>query len=130
MLALAVFSLSIYICLRDIALHRISNYSNFALLILLSLDLDLAPPRLVLVALLFAISISAICRFGGGDFKLLALLIATQGAVVISREYLELFLLAASISLTLAVVVRRSLAGSIPMAPAILTPFLILYLAI
>ncbi|CAN2199922.1 hypothetical protein MCEMRE196_00766 [Candidatus Nanopelagicaceae bacterium] len=130
MLLSMVLILCIYICFRDIAEHKISNFSNIALLILLFLDRNFASFILVLVGLLITLAMAMLCGFGGGDTKLLSVLIVSQGSVVISLDYLQLFLISSGISLAMAVVARRSFTGAIPMAPAILTPFIIGYLAI
>jgi Flp pilus assembly protein protease CpaA len=130
MLLPMVLILCIFIAVRDIAEHKISNFSNIALLILLLLDRNVASFVLVLVGLLITLAMAMLCGFGGGDMKLLFVLIVSQGSVVISLDYLQLFLISSGISLAMAVVARRSFTGAIPMAPAILTPFIIGYLAI
>jgi Flp pilus assembly protein protease CpaA len=84
----------------------------------------------IAVTLLLTISL----RIGGGDFKLFSLLLISQGQLVFSREYFEILTLCifASLLLTTLHALRRNfrLGGSIPLAPAILAPFTVIYLDI
>ena len=122
--------LSLFISVRDIAEHRISNRSNFALLLLLLSDPHCASIKVALLGLFITVFTSILLGFGGGDIKLLSVLIMSQGSIVIARDFLQLFLFGAGVSLLIAIAARRSLTGALPMAPAILTPFVIRYLAI
>jgi Flp pilus assembly protein protease CpaA len=130
MLSLFVLILSLCISVRDIAEHRISNFSNFALFLLLLFDPHFASIKVALLGIFITVCLSIFSGFGGGDIKLISLLIMSQGSIVIALDYFQLFLISSTVSLAIAVVARRSFAGAIPMAPAILTPFMIRYLAI
>jgi hypothetical protein len=74
--------------------------------------------------------IALIFNIGGGDFKLFAILVSTQGLLIASAAYFSLFLACSTLSLIFSVLLHGGLRGSIPLAPAILAPFLYLYLAI
>lgn len=122
--------LSLFISVRDILEHRISNVSNFALFLLLLFDPHFASIEVALLGIFMTICFAIFSGLGGGDVKLLSLLIMSQGSIVISLEYFQLTLITSAISLVIAVLARRSLNGAVPMAPAILAPFLFRYLAI
>lgn len=81
-----------------------------------------------LVTSVFLISI--LCRVGGGDIKLFGVLIVTQGSYLASFDYLRGLLNTTVIMVAVTVTYRRSLQGSIALAPVILAPFLWLYLEI
>jgi len=130
MLLFLLVALCFYISLRDIAAHRIDNASNLSLFLLLSIDRNTESLRVTIIALICNLAFSILFRFGGGDFKLFSVLILTQGEVLISTLYLQLFAVFATISFMISAAARRSFSGAVPMAPAILTPFLIGYLAI
>jgi Flp pilus assembly protein protease CpaA len=84
----------------------------------------------ILSALVLSISLG----IGGGDFKLFSLLLLAQGQLVISREYFQLLSLCIGASLLIATMLalkmKQRLAGSIPLAPSILAPFVAIYLDI
>ena len=73
---------------------------------------------------------SMIFKVGGGDFKLLSLLFLTQGEVVASARYFTFLFLSLSAALFISAISRRSLRGSIPLAPSLLLPFVVIYLDI
>lgn len=122
--------ISLYIALRDVKTHKISHTSLLALSIPLSLNMHRIFLWQSLLLILATLLVSLLFGIGGGDFKLLALLILTQGALVASITYLQILLMAISLSLLISIIVNRSLKGSIALAPAILLPFMACYLAI
>lgn len=103
-------------------------------LLLFAIPLAITPYRApipsILLASLFLTLFTLMTKLGGGDLKLFLLLFIFQGAVVISLEYLQWLLLAASVEVCVFTILRRSFGGSIPLAPAILAPFILCYLAI
>lgn len=130
MVASAVTCISLLIALIDIREHRIRNTH----LLLLAIPLSITRYQIswieILVFVLLTLVISLVFRVGGGDFKLFSLLIATQGELIASAIYFYLFAISVSVSSAISLVIRRNLSASIPLAPAILAPFLYLYLAI
>lgn len=125
---IALIALSIHISLFDIKVHRIQNIS----LIVLTPLLLFSPHTLALSdAVLLVIVVSTICivaQIGMGDVKLLALLIAFQGEIMVQPAWLVLFSFVAIISTIAHAIQRRGLSGDIALAPAILIPFLAIYL--
>jgi Flp pilus assembly protein protease CpaA len=121
---------AISICAIDIRSHRIPNKVS-ALFFLVTL---VNPHRVQIlisaIALVLSIAIFTLTRIGMGDIKVAASLIVNQGSLVLSYQYLK----GLSIALTLAIVLhlysKRSLKGSVAFAPVLLSPFLLLYLAI
>lgn len=122
--------ISLFIALRDVKTHKITHASLLALSIPLSLNMHRIFLWQSLLLILATLLVSLLFGIGGGDFKLLALLILTQGALVASITYLQILLMAISLSLLISIIVNRSLKGSIALAPAILLPFMACYLAI
>lgn len=122
--------ITIYIALIDLRFHKIQHFSLAVLALPLLLDLHPLPAFQALLLLLLTLVFTLLCGFGGGDFKLLALLISTQGALISSPLYLQGVLISTLLSLLFALVVHRSLRAEIPMAPALLAPFMAIYLAI
>lgn len=130
MTSLGVIAISIFITVDDLQNHRIQHISLLLFAIPLVIAQHRAPIQSILPATLFLILSTVVTKLGGGDLKLLLLLLVFQGAVVISLEYFQWFLLACSVEVCFFAILRRSFWGSIPLAPAILAPFLALYLAI
>lgn len=130
MVSLGVIALSIFITVDDLQNHRIRHVPLLLLAISLAITPYRAPIPSILLASLFLTLFTLMTKLGGGDLKLFLLLFIFQGAVVISLEYLQWLLLAASVEVCIFTILRRSFGGSIPLAPAILTPFILCYLAI
>jgi Flp pilus assembly protein protease CpaA len=127
---ISIILFSFYIAYVDIRTHTISDKKNFLLLLLLLVDIhSLSLPHFFL-AWLALILICLVAHLGGGDFKLLTVLLATQGKLLLSASYGIGFTIAASASFLVVLLIRRNLGGSVPMGPAILAPFAISYLAI
>jgi Flp pilus assembly protein protease CpaA len=130
MLPITIILFSFYIAYVDFRTHAISDKKNFLLFLLLLADTNsLSLPHFFL-AWLMLILISLVTHLGGGDFKLLTVLLATQGKILLSASYGVGFTIAASSSFLVVLLIRRNLGGSVPMGPAILAPFAISYLAI
>jgi len=130
MISLGVIALSLFITFGDLQNHRIRHISLLLLAIPLVIGPHRAPIQSILLASLFLILITVVTKLGGGDLKLFLLLFITQGAIVISLAYLQYFLLACFVEVCVFAMSRRSFGGSIPLAPAILAPFILCYLAI
>lgn len=127
--ATIIFSI-LYIALRDLHTHTITDKSNFALFLLLLIDANpLSLPHLLL-AWLTLIIVCLATRLGGGDFKLISVLLVTQGKVLLSANYVLGIAIATSLTVLASLLIRRNLHDSVPMGPAILAPFTISYLAI
>lgn len=130
MLEMTIVLISLYISVVDLISHRISHYS----LILLSIPLLLNPHGMRVEVLLMGIAVltllTLISSLGGGDFKLLLVLLISQGSLVMSLAYLQIFLFVAFIQVVIFALIRKGFQGAIPLAPSILAPFLLCYLAI
>jgi hypothetical protein len=118
------------IVIYDLRFHLITNRALTFLAFLLLQDLHLASLQSIALSELLIAFLSLGLRFGGGDFKLLSLLTITEGRLLISIEYLHWFFAAIILSLLMKCAITGSGRGSLAMAPSILAPFLILYLAI
>lgn len=130
MVCASIFIVSFYIALRDIKTHTITNKSNFVLFLLLLFD---ANPLTLFHTLLTWLTLTIIClvtHLGGGDFKLLTVLLVTQGKVLLSAHYGSGIAIAITLTVLISLLFRRNLDDSVPMGPAILAPFTISYLAI
>lgn len=130
MLAAVILLFTFHISLKDIESHRISDTSNFILFLLLAINPH--PVNLIrfTVAWLLLILLSTVTHLGGGDFKMLTILLLTQGDILLTASYGLQFSIATTITLLSCLVSRRNVEGSIPMGPAILAPFTFAYLAI
>lgn len=122
--------MSLVISFIDIRDHRIYNSH----LLIFAIPLSISSHRISLIEILglvlLALTFSLSFGIGGGDFKLFALLIAAQGGLIASATYFDLFFISASLSSLIFLSIHRNFRASIPLAPAILAPFLYLYLAI
>jgi len=130
MLPATIILFILYIAFNDLRTHMITDKSNFALLLLLLFDANPLPLLHLLLAWLILIAICLATQLGGGDFKLLTVLLATQGKVLLSASYGVGIATAASLTVFVVLLLRGNLDDSVPMGPAILAPFAISYLAI
>jgi Flp pilus assembly protein protease CpaA len=126
----SVVLISLYIAIYDIKDHRIRNLHLLIFLLPLALSAHRASFLPSVLSILLALLTCILFRIGGGDFKLFSLLVLTQGDTVLTRQYFTLFLISISCSLAISLFFKRSLTGSIALAPSILAPFLLLYLDI
>ena len=77
-----------------------------------------------------ALSLSVAFKIGMGDFKLFSALVITQGALVLTVDFLSRLFLITLITVIITVVRRTGLSGSIAFAPCIAIPFGLVYLGI
>ena len=92
MLSLAILPIGILIIVRDFHTHRISNISTLVLLSFLLSDPHLAPPIPAIVTTLSLSIVFYLFGIGMGDLKLIVGLIALQGELILSIQYLQLAL--------------------------------------
>ncbi len=85
---------------------------------------------MTILVILLSFVLSIIFGIGGGDFKLFAGMTIAQGSIIRSESYLLGLALTITISTMLSFAFTRSLRSEVPLAPALLTPFALLYLAI
>lgn len=130
MLKILLLILSLYISVVDIQTHRISNLSNLALGSLLIFDIHNIEIWMTLIFICLALIATLIIRLGMGDFKLIVVLLITQSAIVVSLQYLSLFLMTATATICISILTRKGLTGSVAFGPTILLPFTAIYLAI
>lgn len=130
MLTATIILFALYIALRDLQTHTITNKINFAFFLLLLIDTNPLSLRHLLLAWLTLIIVSLVTQLGGGDFKLITVLLVTQGKVLLSAHYGSGIAIAITLTVLISLLFRRNLDDSVPMGPAILAPFTISYLAI
>lgn len=130
MLNSIVISSCLFISIKDICTHRISHQSSLFLFLLLLVKPQ--PTSLIATFLILIVSLVASVLFGigGGDFKLFAGLTIAQGSLIRSERYLLGLVLTLAISILISFAHTRSLHRAIPLAPALLAPFALSYLAI
>ena len=89
---------------------------------------QIAAVKIVLI-LIFMWILGLFSKVGMGDLKLLTILVVLQGEVVIDSRTWTLFTVITLASIIIHRVIERSLKGDIPLAPAILVPFVSIYLS-
>ena len=130
MLPATIILFALYIALSDLRTHKITDNSNFVFCLILLIDANPLPLLYLLMAWFALIAICLATQLGGGDFKLLTVLLLTQGKVLLSASYGVGIAISASLTVLIFLLIRRNLDGSVPMGPAILVPFTFSYLAI
>lgn len=125
-----VISSCLFIALKDIYTHKISHQSNLMLFLLLLVKPQPTSFTATFLILIGSLVASILFGIGGGDFKLFAGLTIAQGALIRSEMYLMGLVLALAISILFSFAHTRSLHRAIPLAPALLAPFALSYLAI
>lgn len=128
MLTLMISLQSLRICFIDIKTHRIRNLDLILLLLPLAFDRNSTSYITDIHYIFLAFAISLLCRIGGGDFKLFSILVITQGALISTPTYYMELLIVTVFLLVFTVLDNRRWGGSVPLAPAILLPFLLSYL--
>jgi Flp pilus assembly protein protease CpaA len=118
------------IIFNDIREHRIYNWHLLILLLLLAYNAKYSSLFTSVVAIVGIWTLSIACNIGGGDAKLLSLLVIFQGQSLLTVRYFSLVLISSSLSLLVYLLHKRTLQGSLPLAPAILLPFIAIYLNI
>ena len=125
---LFLIGITLYISITDIRFHRIPNISLLFLIIALLYSMhQIAAVKIVLILISMWI-LGLFSKVGMGDLKLLTILVVLQGEVVIDSRTLTLFTVITLASIIFHRLVERSLKGDIPLAPAILVPFVSVYL--
>ena len=125
---LFLIGIALYILISDIRFHRIPNISLLFLIIALLYSMhQIAAVKIVLILISMWI-LGIFSKVGMGDLKLLTILILLQGEVVIDSRTWILFSVCTVLSIIFHRLVERSLKGDIPLAPAILVPFVSVYL--
>ena len=125
---LFLIGITLYILISDIRFHRIPNISLLFLTIALMYSMhQISAVKIVLILISMWI-LGIFSKVGMGDLKLLTILILLQGEVVIDSRTWILFSVCTVLSIIFHRLVERSLKGEIPLAPAILVPFVSVYL--
>lgn len=119
----------IFICLSDIRWHRVPNLALLIISLTLVFSLNSLSLGMTSLILILIWSAGLMAKIGMGDLKLLTILTIFQGETVIDSMMWILTLAITAISLLIHLLRRRSLAGDIPLAPAIVIPFIALYLS-
>ena len=126
---LFLIGIALYILISDIRFHRIPNISLLFLIIALLYSMhQIAAVKIVLILISMWI-LGLFSKVGMGDLKLLTILVVLQGEVVIDSRSWTLFTVITLASIIIHRVIERSLKGDIPLAPAILVPFVSIYLS-
>lgn len=118
------------IIFKDIHEHRIYNWHLLILFLLLAYKAEYLSLFTSVVSLVLIWVLSIACNVGGGDAKLLSLLVIFQGQSLLTVRYFSLLLICSLLSLLVYLLHKRTLQGSLPLAPAILLPFIAVYLNI
>lgn len=127
-LDLLLIGITLYISFSDIRFHRIPNISLLFLIIALLYPVHQISQVKIVLILIFIWILGILSKVGMGDLKLLTILIVLQGEVVIDSRTWILFSVCTVLSIIFHRLVERSLKGEIPLAPAILVPFVSVYL--
>jgi Flp pilus assembly protein protease CpaA len=125
-----IVSILAFITVVDIHTHRITNRSLFILGLALFADMHSASLIHILIAVAIALSLSVAFKIGMGDFKLFLALVITQGALVLTVDFLSHLFLITLVTVIITIVRRKGLSGSIAFAPCIAIPFGLAYLGI
>ena len=125
---LFLIGITLYILISDIRFHRIPNISLLFLTIALLYSMHQISAVKIALILIFMWILGIFSKVGMGDLKLLTILILLQGEVVIDPRTWILFSVCTVLSIIFHRLVERSLKGEIPLAPAILVPFVSVYL--
>lgn len=83
-----------------------------------------------MAALFLLLLLTFTTDIGGGDIKLMAILIGTQGAVWIRSANIPIVVITSSALVLVIYIQRRALPERVPLAPVILAPLIAFYLAI
>jgi Flp pilus assembly protein protease CpaA len=126
LVALTVLSIT----LIDIKSHRIPNQLTILLGILLLADPHSSSIISTLPVIALSIALGLRGRFGAGDIKLFIVLLLTSSPLVLNLQYLKGMALISFASVVLSLLALGRQAKMIAFAPAILLPFLNIYLAI
>ena len=130
MLSFLVALTALSISLIDIRSHRIPNQLTIILGFLLLADPHGSSIASTLPAIALSIAVGFLGRFGAGDIKLFIVLLLTSSPMVLNLQYLKGMVLISFASVVLSVLALGRRAKMIAFAPAILLPFLNIYLAI
>ena len=125
---LFLIGITLYILISDIRFHRIPNISLLFLTIALMYSMHQISAVKIVLILIFMWILGIFSKVGMGDLKLLTILILLQGEVVIDSRTWILFSVCTVLSIIFHRLVERSLKGEIPLAPAIMVPFVSVYL--
>ncbi|MEN9411790.1 MAG: hypothetical protein RIQ92_227 [Actinomycetota bacterium] len=98
--------------------------------ILLFLDLPLSLGKAAIPAIIITIAFGTLARFGAGDIKLFIALILTASPIVTTAAYFQGMALVSMASILISRLISGADSKTIAFAPALLLPFLALYLAI
>jgi Flp pilus assembly protein protease CpaA len=118
------------ISLIDIRSHRIPNKLTIILGFLLLADPHGSSIASILPAIVVSIAVGLLGRFGAGDIKLFIVLLLTSSPMVLNLQYLKGMAFASFATVVLSLLALGRQAKMIAFAPAILLPFLNIYLAI
>jgi Flp pilus assembly protein protease CpaA len=119
---LVVFSL-IYICLRDLRSHIITNRS--ILVLSASLYFSLGREIHFMLGTITLISLTILgmgLSIGGGDIKLISVLVFFGDVEFSFNNYLLISLLVGTVHLLIHLLKNRTMSGRLPLAPAIAVP--------
>lgn len=123
-----ILGLVLAISIVDFVSYKIPNLLSIALFFLLLVDPAPLPASHVLLAAISVLVLAHFSAVGMGDRKLFLALLLSQGSVIMSLEYLNYFFIAILILCLTKVIRDHSFKGSIALGPAILLPFLGVYL--
>jgi Flp pilus assembly protein protease CpaA len=125
-----IILVSISICVIDLRSHRIPNLLTVLLAVLLLIDPQPSSIIAALPVLFIALLVGYLGKIGAGDLKLFLTLLLTSTSIVLNTRYFLGMALVSGILVVASLILRGSRGKMIAFAPALLLPFLDLYLAI
>ncbi len=112
-----------FICIHDVRFHLISNRS----LLLLSASLYIINGREIhmiygLIALISLTILGIVLSIGGGDIKLISVLLLFGDIAFSFSNYLLISMMVGIVHLLIHLFMNRTISGRLPLAPAIAAP--------
>ncbi len=123
---MVLIALLIYICVRDLRSHTISNRAILVLSTLMFLTRGYEVRWLWgLITFLGLLAVGTLLNLGGGDIKLISAFILFGDFDFGLIEYLEISMAVAILHLLLEYVRKGCISGNLPLAPTICLPMLL-----
>ena len=125
-----IILISISICAIDLRTHRIPNLLTALLAVLLLIDSNPSSIFVALPIVFITLAVGYLGKIGAGDVKLFLALLLTSTSIILSVRYFLGMALVSGILVVASLILWGSRGKMIAFAPALLLPFLDLYLAI
>lgn len=123
-------AICLYISAQDMRKEIISHRSLLILIPFCLLFFNPASIKLMIAAFILLLLLTFSTDIGGGDIKLMAILITTQGAVWMRAANIPIVVISSAALFLVLFIQRRILPERIPLAPVILAPLIAFYLGV